>query len=162
MWRVVPSNPATGSAWHSEHVQTYVPLVGTERTDNITLVTMGPLFVHGVFKSVSITSATTTTVAAPHGGGSLLITDIVVSAKKVNGTTLDVEFDDGVNTEILLSPDSINQSVNFAWQPVGRIQGWEDAALKIVTTGANTVATVTVGYVQNPSSVPYAEWNSAR
>ena len=159
MWQFSPSNALRGTAWYScRPFKSYSAPLGTEE------LPIGASFkeAFGVFRAVQITSATTTIVATASPGGSLLMTDLVVSAKKVAGTTLIVEFDDGVNTEIISDPDSVNQSVNFSWTPFGRIQGWTDAAVKVVTTGANTVATVTVGYVKLPDSISFSEWNDLR
>lgn len=114
------------------------------------------------WNATQITSATTTTLVTPSTTGSLVVTDIVVSAKKVAGTTLDLEFDDGVNTVIFLSPDSVNNPVNFSWAPAGRVQGWRGASLKAVTVGNNTVATVTVVYMKLPEGLLFAEWDALR
>ncbi len=158
MWRVIPVDAITREALHAGDFQNFhdLPL------NAISLITIDTMKQHGVFKTTSITSATTTTVATPKAGGSIIVTDLVVSAKKVAGTTLAVEFNDGTDTEIIIDPDSVNQSVNFAWAPNGRIQGWRDASIKVVTTGANTVATVTVGYMHVSTSIKYDEWTAVR
>lgn len=115
-----------------------------------------------VFKTVTLTGVATTIIASPRPGGSILVTDIVVSAKKVASTTLIVEFDDGTNTEVILAPDTVNQSTNFAWSPAGRLQGWRDGALKVVTTGANTEARVTAVYVPLKGSLVFDDWDALR
>lgn len=158
MWRIVLVNK-DNHAFHSERVQTHRAL---SEENNETLVAMSPLLVHGVFKAVTLSGAATTIIASPKPNGSLILTDLVISAKKVAGTTLTIEFDDGANTEVIVSPDTINQSVNFSWSPVGRLQGWRGAALKVTTVGANTDATVTAGYVKNPESLVYADWDALR
>lgn len=158
MWRVIPVDAETGHALHAEQPGSYEDLP----RNGAVLVTMGPFQAHGVFRAMALSGAGTTTLATPPPGGSLLITDLVVSAKKVSSTTLVIEFSDGVNTEVILAPDTVNQSTNFAWSPVGRIQGWEDALLRVITTGANTDAIVTVGYVKNPLSIVHTEWDALR
>lgn len=127
------------------------------------LITESSFRESGRWTTAQIVSATTTTLVTPLSEGSLVITDVVVSAKKVNNTTLDLEFDDGVNTEVLVSPDTINEPVNFSWSPQGRIQGWRDASMKVVTGGAGTPAvTVTIGYIKVPVGLPFAEWDALR
>lgn len=127
------------------------------------LITESTFREHGAWKAAQIVTATTTTITAPAASGSLVVTDIVVSAKKVNNTTLDIEFDDGANTEIIISPDTINNPVNFSWSPGGRIQGWKDAALKVVTGGAGTPSvSITVGYLKVPTGLPFTEWDALR
>lgn len=159
MWRTTLSDALTKTALYVASVLRYTEL----RSDVPPLLTtMSPLLAHGVFKTVQITSATTTVVASPNPGGSLLVTDIVVSAKKVAGTTIDVEFDDGTNTEIFMGPDTVNVAANIVWPVRGRVQGWKDAALKVVTVGANTVATVVACYVKMPAALDYSEWNDLR
>ncbi len=159
MWKFVLSDWKSHKSLDVASVLDYAAL----RADTPPLlVTMSPLLAHGVFKTVQITSGTTTTVASPDPGGSLLITDIVVSAKKVTGTTIDIEFDDGVNTEIFMSPDTVNVAANIAWPIMGRVQGWRDAALKVFTVGANTVASVTVCYVKMPTALDFSEWSNLR
>lgn len=116
----------------------------------------------GLFQTVTLTGAATTTIVAPKPGGSILVTDIVVSAKKVASTTLIIEFDDGTNTEVIFAPDTVQQSTNFAWSLAGRLQGWRDAALKVVTTGANTDARVTAVYVPLGNSLVFADWDALR
>lgn len=115
----------------------------------------------GTFQSVSITTATTTEIVAPNSNGSLIITDIIVSAKRVNNTTIALRFSDGVNSETIVAPDTINNSVNMAWSVAGRVQGWKDAVIDAVTTGS-VVASITIGYVKIPEGLPFLEWDALR
>ena len=117
----------------------------------------------GVFRTSSITTPTTTTVVSAPALGSLLLTDVVISADKVNNTTLTVQFTDGVDTAIIIAPDTINEAVNLSWSPAGRIQGWQDARIDVVTGGAGTPAvTILLGYIKMPIGVPFAEWDALR
>jgi hypothetical protein len=147
-----------GQGLHFEAIEEYHDFHGTKKV----LITTTPLFAHGVFNAVVLDGAATTTVAVCPSGGSLLITDLVISAKKVANTTLTVRFNDGANTEIIIAPDTIEQSTNFSWSPAGRIHGWRDADLQVVTTGDNTDATVTAGYIKFPTGLVFTEWDNVR
>lgn len=141
------------------------PYDGFHRITNDTnlLVVTDPYRTHGAFQTAQIITPTTTTVVAPEGDGSLVITDIVVSAKKVNNTSLTLQFSDGVNTAVILAPDTINEPVSFSWAPQGRIQGWRNAAIQVITGLAGTPAvTVTVGYMRAPTGLLFAEWDAHR
>jgi len=158
MWSFCWRNP------HGKAVHTCKPFTLFKPTngDEEIIVLTEYLRAYGVMKSVTLTGAGTTTIASPKSGGSILIGDIVVSAKKVAGTTMDIEFDDGADTEIIISPDTVNQSANLAWTPAGRVQGWRDAELKVVTVGSNTDATVTVTYIKLKESITFADWDLLR
>jgi hypothetical protein len=136
------------------------------RTLNIdarTLLTIDPHKAYGTFKSANITSATTTVITTPPSNGSLILTDLVVSADKVNNTTLTLQFNDGSNTALIASPDTVNDAVNFAWSPSGRIQGWRDSRIEVITGGAGVPdVTVTCGYVRLSEGLNYAEWDALR
>ena len=120
-------------------------------------------FAFGTFKSANITTGTTTEITAPDTGGSIIITDIVIAADKVNNTTLVIQFSDGTDTALIIGPDTVNEAVNFSWSPKGRIQGWKDARIDVITGGAGTPAvTVTVGYIKVPVGISFAEWDALR
>lgn len=160
MLKIAIADPIDKTGLHTEEMygRTFEAAESTSRM----LIVASPLQAHGIFKAVVLTGAATTPIAMPLPGGSIIITDLIISAKKVASTTLTIRFSDGSNTEIILDPDTINQSTNFAWSPNGRIQGWEDAALEVVTTGANTDATVTAGYMKLEKSITYLEWDAFR
>ncbi len=130
--------------------------------DERMLVTSDPYRVHGQFQTATVTTQTTTTLITPEGNGSILITDIVIGSKKAANSVLILQFDDGTNQAVLISPDTINQPVNFSWSPAGRIQGWRSARLDIVTSGGNPDATITVGYVKLTEGLIFAEWDALR
>ncbi len=114
-----------------------------------------------MFKAVNRTSAGTTIIATPNDKGAIVVTDIIISAKKAATSDVLIEFDDGVDTVILFLADSINSDFNIAIPFVGLFRGWQNADLKLVTTG-NVVATVTAGYMKVPDGLPFAEWDALR
>lgn len=155
-WKFWPIGGPRGEVLHSESIDKWRPYDG-ERT----FVTSSAFLAHGLFKATTLSGAGTTTLASAPPGGSLIITDLVVSAKRANNSTLTVRFSDGTNTETLISPDTVNQSTNFSWVPVGRLHGWLDADLEVVITGSLD-ATVTAGYVKISDALVYSEWDGLR
>lgn len=113
------------------------------------------------FQSVSRSSGGTTTVVTPRGGGSISVTDVMLSATKVNAATASLIFDDGTNSETLFTIALTNDPVTFAWSVKGRLQGWRDARLDFVTVNA-TVAFITVTYMLLPDSLIFSEWDTLR
>ena len=159
MLQVVLIDPKTKKTLHSES-----PYNGYRRIENetTTLVVSDAYRIHGTFQTATIAGAATTTLTSPEGNGSLIITDVVIGSKKVAGSTLTLQFNDQSNQAVIISPDTVNQPVNFSWAPQGRIQGWRGADVEVVTTGANTDATVTIGYMKVESGLPFKEWDSYR
>ena len=113
------------------------------------------------FQSVSRTSAGTTAIATPAGAGSIAVVDIMVSATKVQSATVSLVFDDDTNSETLFKITTTNQPVTFAWGVKGRLQGWRDARLDLVTVNAVN-AFVTVVYMQLPDGLIFSEWDALR
>lgn len=126
------------------------------------LVTESQARSHGVWKTAQITTQTTTTVAAARPGDAIVITDVVISAKKVNNATADVQFSDGSNTEIFASPDMNTNPVNQAFSPQGFFGGWKDADIQVVTAGANPIITVLIGYYHISGALEFSQWDALR
>lgn len=148
---------------NNKEVHTASPYEGFPTTpvgDEI-LVTVGFPGIHGVFKSVTRDEAGTTTITGPILGQSILLTDLLISGEKQAGSTVEVRFTDGTNTVTIFSASQVDAPPNFAHSFVGRIQGWADARLDMITSGAGD-ATVMVGYVKIPSGIPFSEWDSFR
>jgi len=93
--------------------------------------------------------------------GSLLITDFIISGEKQVGSTVELRFTDDTNTETLFLANQVDAPAQIAHAFQGRVQGWRDARLDIITAGTAD-ATVLVCYVKLIDSVPYAEWNALR
>ena len=81
---------------------------------------------HGVFNSVTRTTAGTTTVATPDTNGSLLITDILISGEKQAGSTVELLFTDDSQTESLFLVSQVDVPAQVALPIAGRIQGWKN------------------------------------
>lgn len=139
------------------------PYDGFERIvdDTYLLSTTDPYRSHGVFQTAALTGATTTTIIEAEEAGSIVLTDLVVSAKKKAASTLTIQFNDGTNQAVLVAPDTVESAVNLSWSPQGRIQGWRDAYIEAITTGAADV-TITAGYVRVAVGLPFGEWDAHR
>ncbi len=123
------------------------------------VVTPGTVF--GTFKAVTRTTAGTTVVTDPDPGGSIIVTWIVVSGEKQAGSDVTVQFTDDSNVVVLMIGNQVDAPPNLAIGFTSRVQGWEDARVDMVTSGAGD-ATVSVGYIKIPRSIPFAEWDALR
>lgn len=113
------------------------------------------------FQSVTRSTGGTTTIVTPRGGGSINVVDIMVSATKVNAATVSLVFDDDTDSEILFTISTNNQPVTLSWGVKGRMQGWRDARLDLVTVNS-TLAFVTVVYMKLPDGLIFSEWDDLR
>jgi hypothetical protein len=115
-----------------------------------------------VWKTAVRDTAGSTTICSPVGDGALTITDLICSGVKKAGT-LTVQFNDGVNSEIVgkfyLTDAPLSLSISFK----GRWKAWQSAYLEMITTGVGEV-TVTVGYYKVPekNAIPWAAWDGLR
>lgn len=125
-----------------------------------TLVTTSELFDATQFKSVDVSSATTTIIAEADPGGFLVIFDIVVSSAKSNAQSVIIELDDATNT-VKIADFDITLVVNTNLHFQGKVGGWKDADLKVVTS-SNAAATIFVTYVKLKDGLPFKEWDALR
>lgn len=115
---------------------------------------------HGVFKSVDFTVAATKIIAEPAPEGVIAVTDILVSAKKLNAKSVIVQFNDGTNVIKLMDFDNTNgiqQSIALS----GLWAGWQDARLEAITDGTFN-ATIAAGYVKIKTGLPFSDWDALR
>jgi hypothetical protein len=116
---------------------------------------------HGVFKSATRTEAGTTIIATPRLNQSILLTDLLISGEKQAGSTVTVRFTDGTYTVDIFVASQVDAPPQIAIPLSGRWQGWKNARLEVVTSGAAD-ATVAIGYMKVPTGLPYEEWDSLR
>ena len=158
MWSVSPKNSKNGHSWHScKPWEKYKAALGTEEV----LITEDYVTAFGVFKAVSLTDAGTIPIVSPKPGGSIAITDILISATKVNASTCEILFDDDVNSETLFLANMTNGELFYSHTVKGRMQGWKDARLDLTTVNGSDVY-VTIGFVHLPDGLEYSEWNDLR
>jgi hypothetical protein len=117
--------------------------------------------VHGVWRAANRSSAGTTIVVQPPQDGSVSITDILVSSDQAGTSSVKLQFTDGTDTEVIATFDSTNGPVGLAHPVRGRMQGWKNARIELVTTG-NVDAYVTIGYLRSPDGITYALWDQKR
>ncbi len=151
-------DPNTKSSLHHERVWAETPRV---KGDEVFLVGVDSNQAHGTFANASRTTAGTTTITSPNASGSLLITDLVLNTEKQTGGQVDVQFTDGTDTVVVFRAFCNDAPANLVLNAGGRFQGWKDARLDLVVTGA-TDCSVTLGYVKLPTGLPYEEWDSLR
>jgi len=143
------------------HTEDYWSLRHANLGDQVVLVSATPPAVHGTFKSATRASAGTTTITSPTANGSLLITDILISGEKANSATTEVRFTDGSNNVTLFLTQQVDFAANLGVGFQGRVQGWKDARIDMITTGTQDV-TVLVCYTKVPEGLPFAEWDALR
>lgn len=129
--------------------------------DEIFLGVCDPVLAHGTFQSATRTTAGTTTVVTPLDNGSLIVNDLVISGERQASSDVTVQFTDGTNTAVLFLASQVDAPPNIAHSFKGRVQGWQDARLDMITSGAGD-ATVLICYTKVPNGLPYAEWNALR
>lgn len=121
---------------------------------------------HSVFQAVNWTNAQVSEAAlcSPDADGSLEITDLIVLTDKVNLGTVVLHFDDGTNEEVIVNASLSDLPIRMDAHFVGKIQGWQGAALYYTVAGANSTGAITVIYVKHnkANSLPYTEWNARR
>lgn len=126
------------------------------------LTTVGPFDFIAQFKAVQRSSAGTSVVAEAPLNGGLIITDLVLTADRVNGATTTLTLTDGTNSVNIFGPAVLTDApITFSANFGGRVRGWRDARLDLITTGAVSCA-VTVGYVKTPTALNYAAWDELR
>ena len=117
--------------------------------------------VHGTFKSATRTTAGTTTIVTADDDGSLIVTDLMISGEKQAGSTVEVRFTDGTDNATLFLASQVDAPPQLAHSFAGRVQGWKDARIDMITSGAAD-ATVLICYTKIPGGLPYAEWDALR
>ena len=116
---------------------------------------------HGVWQTASVTVASTTIVVTTPIDGSIRLTDLLLQAKKTANGTITVQYDDGTNTETIVSSETVNAAVSINHAFAGNIQGWVNANIELVTSH-DIPATLTVGYIRIPEGKAYAQWQIER
>jgi hypothetical protein len=114
---------------------------------------------HGTFNSVTRTTAGTTTATTPISGGSIWITDLLISGEKQAGSSVEVRFTDGSNTQTIFLASQVDAPASFATSFAGGWHGWVDARVDVITVGSGD-ATVAIGYMKlnGNHSITYAEF----
>jgi len=118
---------------------------------------------HGTFNSVTRTTAGTTTATTPISGGSIWVTDLLISGDKQNGSSVEVRFTDGSNTQTIFLASQNDAPANFATSFAGGWHGWVDARVDVITVGTGD-ATVAIGYMKldGNHSISYEEFEAGQ
>lgn len=117
------------------------------------------------FKSIKSTSAETVVAVRPRAGGAIVITDIVASGEKASNGSIIVQFTDGSDTVVLTELATVTNGLAIAIPFSGRIRGWQDARIDVITAGTNPVSNVLVAYyhlVGEGGTLSFADWDAQR
>ena len=116
------------------------------------------------FQAAGTASAATTIIVQPRAGAALVITDLTISQTKVASGTLTIQFADGTRTVTLYKGSSVNVPLTLHVPYAGRIRGWKDARVEMVSAGTNPVTEVTVAYyhLRGKGAFAFAAWDAQR
>ena len=146
---------------HQAHVQDSFSADLLRQAGGRALTVIEPKKVFGQFTTASRVAEGTSTVLVPPSGGSILLTDLIISADKVQNGSVTLVFTDGTESIILYSGIVTDAPINIALPIGGRFRGWEDAHINLITVGA-VKANVTLGYLSLTDSLTYSSWNAQR
>ena len=120
-----------------------------------------PKEIWGQFSAASRTTAGTTQIVQPPADGSIIITDLIVNADKRNAGRVTLQLNDGTRSVVIFSASTVDAPVSSTISLGGRVRGWQNADLELVTVGA-VVADVTVVYFRSEQGLEYDVWDFAR
>ena len=116
------------------------------------------------FKHAGTTSAATTVIVQPASGEAVVVTDLVLSQEKVSSGALTVQYTDGTDTEILFKGSSVQAPIALAIPYEGRVRGWRDARVEMISAGTNVETDVSVHYyrLKGEGVLSFADWDAER
>jgi len=116
------------------------------------------------FKVAATADAATTIIVSPKAGKALVITDIIVSQDKVASGAITLQFTDGTNTEILFKASTVDAPVALAHGFAGRMSGWKDARVEMISAGTNPATDVTIAYYHlgGENVLTFDNWDAER
>ncbi len=116
------------------------------------------------FKVANTTTAATTTVVSPRTGGAIVITDLIVVQDKVASGVITVQFTDDTNDEILYKATTSDAQVVMNHAFAGRMRGWQDARIEMISAGTNPTTNVSVTYYHlvGEGVFSFADWDALR
>ena len=155
--RVVLIDGATGKALHNE---TYTH----ENTPEPMLLVTGRRDFYGIFKTIAYTAQGTTQQVTPKGAGSIELTDLIVTFEKKALAFVTINFHDTTNTAPIFKAALTDAPVNIAIPFAGRWQGWSEAHIDVIVSGADAIGNVSIGFMHSPASesLSYNAWNVRR
>ena len=143
------------------HIYDYLREQATLSERGLTLGVTHPKDIFATFASASRSAAGTTILTQPPLGGSVILTDLIVSAERRTSGLVTLQFTDGTNTVPIYVGQTNDAPINLALSLQGRVRGWEDARLELVTN--NVVATtVTTVYIKASQALNFSAWDKER
>jgi hypothetical protein len=147
-----------GQPYHSEDVD----LDGNREGGLFTIPVVSSIAeTHGNFKAINVNVAGTTTVTAPNINGAIIITDILLSAERVNNGSVVLSFTDDTETIVIFKAVVTDAPVTIAAPLNGRWRGWKDARLELVVT-LDVETSASVGYYKVKDGLPFSDWDARR
>ena len=138
-----------------------VEIDSAEHVKHKSLSVITPSEMHGLFKTVTGTTAATTTVTSPNNKGALVLTDLIVGGERKQFGTLELRYTDDITTETIYKGSLNDAPVNLAISFKGRFYGWQNARLEIVTV-TDFIYSIACGYYKVKNGLPFDDWNSRR
>ena len=116
------------------------------------------------FRVAATTTAATTIIVQPPPGTAIVITDLIVNQDKVASGVVTVQFTDGSDTVILLKAATSDAPFSMAHGFAGRMRGWKDARVEMISAGTNPDTNATVMYytIRGEGVLSFADWNAQR
>ena len=156
--RTIATDAASGTALKIVSV-TDKPLVVTGK--GFAPITVSPGLAFGTFKAATRTTAGTTLITDPDPGGSIVVTWVMLSGEKQANSDVTIRFTDGTNNVDIIVVSQVDAPPNLAIGFPSKVQGWQDARIDMITSGAGD-ATASIGYFKVPTSIPFTEWDALR
>lgn len=143
------------------HAHVHDVLASKQGEQAYAVMSESPFRLLGQFTASSRASAGTTTITSPPVDGSLIVTDLTVSSERSNASSVTVQFNDGTRAIPLYVGNPTDAPINIHIPYNGRVRGWANARLELVTVGG-VDANVTLVYVKTTDGLPFTVWDEAR
>ncbi len=116
------------------------------------------------FKVANTTAAATTIIVSPRPGAAIVVTDVVANQDKVASGKMTLQFTDGSDTEIFVVADTADAPAIIAHSFGGRMRGWKDARVEMISAGTNptTSCTITYYHLSGEGVLSFADWDAQR
>ena len=144
---------ANGTILHTETVGNHTHLVVEDHSRVATQ-----------FKVAGTTAAATTVIVEPKAGQAIVITDLIVNQDKVASGLVTVQFTDGTNDEVIFKAVTNDAPVVATISFAGRMRGWKDARVEMISAGTNPTTNVTVSYYHlgGAGVFSFTDWDAQR
>ena len=120
----------------------------------------------GHFVSAVWTTATAgTTVIASKNKEGIVLTDLIISAEKLTGGYITIQFNDADSNNVVIMRIDMNDApVNMAIPFNGKWAGWQGSYVEVIVVGNNMDGCLALGYYRTPEekTLAYDAWDAER